>query len=131
MLILSNQELYRNGFPYPLTVTGGGQAASALAGLALGMTRALPLQPPPRGAAGWAPLLPVIAATFATMLWGNAAYLHLSMSFIQILKAATPALTLLLGVAAGVEAAAPTLVTAVVLIAAGTGYALNGTVCMC
>jgi hypothetical protein len=55
-------------------------------------------------------------------MWlGNAPYMYLSLSFIQILKAFTPALTLMVGVAARVERLTGALVLSVLLIAIGTG----------
>lgn len=66
-------------------------------------------------------LIPLVAFTAGTMFLGNAPYMHLSLSFIQILKAFTPALTLVVGVAAGIEKVTPALLLSVLLIAAGTG----------
>lgn len=94
-----------------------------LAGLLLAAAGLMPLRAPPRSACEARRLAPIVACTAATMFWGNAAYLHLSLSFIQILKAFTPALTLLIGAAAGVERLSGPLVAAVLLIALGTGCA--------
>lgn len=66
-------------------------------------------------------LIPLVACTAGTMFLGNAPYMHLSLSFIQILKAFTPALTLVVGMAAGVERLTAALVLSVLLIALGTG----------
>lgn len=66
-------------------------------------------------------LLPLILATAATMFLGNVCYLYLSVAFIQILKAFTPAVTLLLGVAMRVETFRLPLLASVLLIALGTG----------
>ncbi len=98
-------------------------------------------------------LLPIVLSTSATMFYGNASYLTLSVAFIQvgfrgpqlaevrcwprctwaqrqvgrdlpcapqILKAFTPALTLLLCVAAGLERPTIPLLSSVMLIAGGT-----------
>lgn len=81
----------------------------------------MPLRPPPSKTSDYFRLLPIIFCTAATMFWGNAAYMHLSVSFIQILKAFTPALTLMVGVAAGVERLRLGLLVSVLLIALGTG----------
>jgi drug/metabolite transporter (DMT)-like permease len=54
------------------------------------------------------------------MFFGNQAYLYLSVSFIQILKAFTPALTLVLCVVAGLERLHWPLMLSIVLITFGT-----------
>eukprot|EP00878_Enallax_costatus_P010802 GHUV01011279.1.p1 GENE.GHUV01011279.1~~GHUV01011279.1.p1 ORF type:complete len:185 (+),score=41.48 GHUV01011279.1:510-1064(+) len=121
MLIIYNKQLYDGGLPYPLMVTGMGQMFSAFAGLLLAACGIMPVRPPPSQPSDYLKLTPIIACTAATMFWGNSAYMHLSLSFIQILKAFTPALTLLIGAAAGVESLRPGLLVAVLLIALGTG----------
>eukprot|EP00882_Tetradesmus_deserticola_P010584 GHRQ01011180.1.p2 GENE.GHRQ01011180.1~~GHRQ01011180.1.p2 ORF type:complete len:153 (+),score=49.01 GHRQ01011180.1:824-1282(+) len=121
LLIIYNRDLYDSGFAYPLMVTGLGQVFSVLTGLALAAVGLMPLRKAPKQLSDWVKLGPIIACTVLTMFWGNAAYLHLSMSFIQILKAFTPAVTLLIGAGAGVEQLRGSLVAAVLLIAVGTG----------
>ena len=66
-------------------------------------------------------LLPIIISSTATMFFGNQAYLYLSVSFIQILKAFTPALTLMLCVVAGLESLQWPLMLSIGLITVGTG----------
>jgi drug/metabolite transporter (DMT)-like permease len=97
------------------------QVFSILTGLLLAALGIMPLRKPPSKLSDWAKLAPIIGCTVLTMFWGNLAYMHLSMSFIQILKAFTPAVTLLIGAGAGVEQLRGTLVAAVLLIAIGTG----------
>eukprot|EP00879_Flechtneria_rotunda_P019726 GHRR01020728.1.p1 GENE.GHRR01020728.1~~GHRR01020728.1.p1 ORF type:complete len:176 (+),score=61.82 GHRR01020728.1:589-1116(+) len=121
LLIVYNKQLYSNNFPFPLMVTGMGQVFSALAGLLLAASGAMPVRAASSNPSDLVKLAPIVACTAATMFGGNAAYMHLSVSFIQILKAFTPALTLLIGVAAGVERLQPGLVVSVLLIALGTG----------
>ncbi|GBF98138.1 sugar phosphate phosphate translocator [Raphidocelis subcapitata] len=122
-LIIANKRVYASGFPYPMFVTGVGQLASAAGGVVLGWlsgrrSRSLP-------PVGW--ILPTIgplwAVTFLTMWMGNAAYLHLSVAFIQIFKAMTPAVTLVLAAVAGQERLSFALFVSVMLIALGTGGA--------
>jgi hypothetical protein len=48
--------------------------------------------------------VPVGASAMATMGFGNAAYLYLNLSFIQILKAGTPVVLMLMLRAAGLMA---------------------------
>lgn len=47
--------------------------------------------------------MPVGACHAATLAFGNAVYLHLSVAFIQMLKAFTPVIVLVVVVAAGME----------------------------
>ncbi|KAI8476089.1 MAG: triose-phosphate transporter family-domain-containing protein [Monoraphidium minutum] len=122
-LIIANKRVYTSGFPYPMFVTGLGQLASAAGGVVLirlsgKRSRGLP-------PLGWLiPTLgPLWAVTFLTMWLGNAAYLHLSVAFIQIFKAMTPAVTLVLGTLAGQERLSFLLFASVMLIALGTGGA--------
>eukprot|EP00775_Hariotina_reticulata_P006948 gene6948-7165_t len=123
-LIIYNKELYDRGFPFPQMVTGMGQVFSVLGGLLLAASGIMPLRSPPSKLSDVTRLVPIIACTAATMYFGNTAYLHLSVSFIQILKAFTPALTLVIGAAAGVEQLKLSLVVSVLLIAVGTGIAV-------
>jgi drug/metabolite transporter (DMT)-like permease len=95
---------------------------SVLGGLLLAAAGIMPLRDPPSKLSDVTRLVPIIACTAATMYCGNTAYLHLSVSFIQILKAFTPALTLMIGAAAGVEQLKVSLVASVLLIAIGTGW---------
>jgi hypothetical protein len=106
---------------------------SAAAGLLLAALCGTPLRPAPRSPRAWLSLAPIVACTAGTMFLGNAPYMHLSLSFIQILKAFTPALTLLVGVALRVERLSLGLLASLLLIAAGTGCVccVCCTVCVC
>jgi len=123
-LIILNKNLYRMGFQYPFFVTGMGQLFSALGGMALVSAGFLPLRPIPERRFLIFNLLPIVASSTATMFFGNNSYLYLSVAFIQILKAFTPALTLLLCVLAGVERPHLPLLASVLLIASGTAGAV-------
>lgn len=122
-LIIANKRVYTGGFPYPMFVTGVGQLASALGGVALGILGGKRRRSLPPVAWIIPTLGPLWAVTFLTMWMGNAAYLHLSVAFIQIFKAMTPAVTLIIGALAGQERISLTLVASVLLIAVGTGGA--------
>jgi drug/metabolite transporter (DMT)-like permease len=97
------------------------QLFTVLAGLLLAAVGGTPLRRPPSSVRDWLRLAPIVGCTAGTMFLGNAPYMHLSLSFIQILKAFTPALTLLVGAAAGIERITLSLVVSVLLIAGGTG----------
>jgi drug/metabolite transporter (DMT)-like permease len=81
----------------------------------------MPLRSPPAPRFLVFTIGPVVIACAATMFFGNAAYLYLSLAFIQVLKAATPAITLLLGLFARVETVTVKLLFALTLIVGGTG----------
>jgi len=84
-VIMANKTLYSAGYDFPLAVTAAGQLTSAAGGVALAAATRAPLR-----RASWALArenAPIVGMTAATMFFGNAAYLHLSVAFIQILKA--------------------------------------------
>lgn len=120
LLIIYNKRLYQAGFGFPMFVTGMGQVFSALGGWVLVTAGFLPLRPPPSPRFFLTALLPIVASTAATMFFGNYAYLYLSVAFIQILKAFTPAITLLLCVLFRIERFSKALFASVMLIALGT-----------
>lgn len=125
-LIFMNKRIMVDvGFKYPLALTGAGQfvsAACAAAAAAVGLWRP-PLGPPPPPSIFLTHLLPVCACAAGTLYFGNAAYLSLSVAFIQMLKVTVPALTLALSVAARVETITPSLAVATALMCAGTAFA--------
>mmetsp|Transcript_23309 Transcript_23309/g.59602 ORF Transcript_23309/g.59602 Transcript_23309/m.59602 type:complete len:393 (-) Transcript_23309:96-1274(-) len=123
-LIILNKHLYRMGFEHPCFVTGMGQVFSAMGGYAYVKAGFTTLRPMPPAHTWVTRLAPIIASTAATMFFGNAAYLTLSVAFIQILKAFTPALTLVLCVLAGLERPQWPLALSVLLIAGGTASAV-------
>ncbi|KAG2439132.1 hypothetical protein HXX76_004499 [Chlamydomonas incerta] len=123
-VIILNNQLYRRGFKYPSTVTGMGQLMSAFSGFALSAVARQPLRPTPGPRVFLTSLLPIAGCTAASMYFGNISYLYLSVAFIQILKAFTPAITLLLGVAVGLEAPDWRLLLAIGLITGGTAGAV-------
>lgn len=123
-LIIYNKQAYMQGLTFPFLITGLGQIFSAIGGLLIVSLGLLPLRPPPTTKFLLQCLLPIILSTAATMFTGNYAYLFLSVSFIQILKAFTPGLTLLIGVLCGIERISLPLAASVTMIAAGTGAAV-------
>jgi drug/metabolite transporter (DMT)-like permease len=125
-LIFMNKRIMVDvGFAYPLALTGAGQlvsAACAAAACRAGLWRPR-LGPPPPLSTVLTRLLPVCACAAGTLYCGNAAYLTLSVAFIQMLKVLMPALTLAVGVVARVETVTPPLAVAVALMVAGTALA--------
>eukprot|EP00198_Chlamydomonas_reinhardtii_P006690 XP_001696026.1 predicted protein [Chlamydomonas reinhardtii] len=123
-VIILNNQLYRRGFKYPSTVTGMGQLMSAFSGFALSAVAGQPLRPTPGPRVFLTSLFPIAVCTAASMYFGNISYLYLSVAFIQVLKAFTPAITLLLGVCVGLERPDWRLLLAIGLIAGGTAGAV-------
>jgi hypothetical protein len=113
------------GFPYPLALAALHMLTCSLLSMALVASGAVEAPPMPvhvyvKG------VLP-IGALFALTLWAsNAAYLHLSVSFIQMAKAATPLLVYALGVAAGAERFERGYIGVMAAIAGGVALASYG-----
>ncbi len=124
LIVLNKRVMVDGGFGFPLALTGLGQLVSAaLAWGAAGVGLAPPLGRPPASLAEAARLAPAVLCSAGTLYFGNAAYLSLSVSFIQILKVLMPAATLAAGAAAGLETVTPRLAAAVALICAGAAVA--------
>ena len=93
-LILTNKQILKDvGFAYPMVVSGIGQFSSAVG--AFVVIRVLKLQPLTQvHQVKWSFYVRnmgvVGAATAASLCFGNAGYLYLTVSFVQILKAFTP-----------------------------------------
>lgn len=71
-------------------------------------------------------IAPVGLAMALTLHFGNVVYLHLSVAFIQMLKAFTPIVTMVALAVAGLEQPRRALVGAVALIGVGTAIASYG-----
>eukprot|EP00887_Chlorella_sp_A99_P002687 scaffold6.g2687.t1 len=125
VILLNKWILAYGGFPYPITLTLSHMAFSAALSAAL-----------VRG--GWVEgkgldsdtylccILP-IGACYAGTLWvGNAAYLYLSVSFIQMLKALCPCAVFLVGCAFGTDAFRWATLSNMVVVAVGVAIASYG-----
>ncbi|KAI8465701.1 MAG: hypothetical protein J3K34DRAFT_387840 [Monoraphidium minutum] len=117
-------------FPYPSLVSSLGMVGSWAAAAALCR---MPSVVPPESKG--APLtreelltriVPTGLLIAVGMYLGGAAYLFLSVAFIQMLKALTPVATMLCGFALGTEKFSPRLCIAVAAIAAGVAAAARG-----
>ncbi|KAK9846011.1 hypothetical protein WJX81_008360 [Elliptochloris bilobata] len=123
IIVVNKRLLVDEGFAYPLTLTGLSQFVSALGGWLVAQLGWMKLGPRPSWHVFATRLLPVVAFTAGSLYFGNVAYLSLSVAFIQILKVLTPAITLTVCWAAGLERLTQPLVLSVALISAGTGAA--------
>jgi drug/metabolite transporter (DMT)-like permease len=85
--------------------------------------RVIKVNPMPPGAEYVRKIVPLGLATCTCMFLGNYAYIGLSLSFISILKALTPAVTLILAVMWGMEKMSGVAFVSTLLIAYGTGTA--------
>ena len=92
-------------------------------GLALAKMGFMTCRPWPNAAFFLKRLLPIVILSAISLVSGNMAYLSLSVAFIQVLKVLLPAITLAVGVAAGIERLTLSLTISVFLISVGTGYA--------
>jgi hypothetical protein len=124
-VILFNKHLYNGIFPHPLTLTTIHMGFASLATLALRASGRL--QVPELGWGFFLKNIMPIGVLYAGSLgFSNLAVLRLSVSFIQMVKALTPMITLAVSVARGVETATNTLVTIVVFMCFGVAVASYG-----
>ena len=129
-LILLNKDLLASGFHYPMALSALGMSFSGVASFAccrvLGVVQYRPGIISRR--AYVTRVVPVGLLMAATLHFGNVVYLYLTVSFIQMLKALTPVVTMAALCGAGLETPTRPLVAAVAAIAAGTAIASYGEV---
>tara|TARA_B110000208_G_C11731889_1_gene416725 strand:- start:253 stop:1368 length:1116 start_codon:yes stop_codon:yes gene_type:complete len=120
--VLVNRSLMQQ-LPLPITIAAVGMATTAgIARLALYVKPSLlppkknALQPP---LSFWRVRMPVGLASAGSLAFGNMAYLYLSISFVQMLKALTPVIVMGFTVAWGLRRLTPRLVLAVLAMATG------------
>lgn len=127
-LILVNKYIMStDNFHYPMALSGLGMLFSSFASFVV--CRVLKWVEPKRQLTWrfWLTrILPVGLFMALTLHFGNVVYLYLTVSFIQMLKAFTPIVTMFALFAAGLETPTPRLISAVVLIAVGTAIASYG-----
>lgn len=128
VIIYNKWVLSYSGFPFPVSLTMCHMAFSA--SLAALMIFAFKLAEPVQlTRTQYVSSIMPIGALFAGTLWlGNAAYLHLSVSFIQMVKAFMPVLVYLVGVQMGTESWQESLLAKLAVITAGVVYASLGEV---
>lgn len=112
--------LVDRGFPFPLTLTAVEQLCSGLAGWALSASNIVKIGRPPELRSFVSRILPCVLSFAGTLYLGNASYLSLSVSFIQMLKAMVPAITLVLLLSCGMERFSLSVAISVAAITFGT-----------
>jgi len=130
MLILQNKRIMHElDFDFPVLIAMLGQVFSSVGSfLVCRVFRWYPLEHSDTVTRDFyiKNMLAVGAASATTLVAGNALYLYLTVSFIQMLKAFTPVVTLALLVAFQVETPSKRIVFCVTMIAAGTCIAAAG-----
>lgn len=122
-LIFLNRDIMRfKGFPCPLMLPALSQLACALMAWGVGAAGFVSVRPFNLNEFGKR-LSPLVFGSVMCMALGNTAYLGLSVAFLNILKALTPAVTLMLSAAVGMESFTAGAFFSTLLIAYGTGIA--------
>lgn len=124
-LILFNKFLFMNVFPHPVTLTLIHMGFATLATQALRVMGKLEV--PSLGWPLWFQGIVPIGAMFAlSLVCSNQAAMRLTVSFIQMVKAATPMLVLAVAALFGTEKATPNLIVIVSMMTVGVGIASWG-----
>eukprot|EP01134_Creolimax_fragrantissima_P000142 CFRG0142T1 len=126
MIMVNNHILNRGDFRYPIILCSLGQCASSvLAAFAIKFGYA-------QQSVYYLPgtyikqILPIGLFGGATLATGNAVYMYLSVAFIQMLKAGTPATTMFVMIMFGLESTRKDLVVAVMVICVGCALSAVG-----
>lgn len=130
-LIFLNNFLMRDyGFSYPMTLCSMGVASSWLISLALVTSGKVQLKHSKLVTRRWYAkhILPIGFLGAVSLGFGNYVYLYLSVSFIQMLKSAVPAVTLAVMFTAGLEKLHGTTLAGVGVVTFGTFLAAYGEV---
>ena len=125
LIFINKSILVDKGFAFPFCLTAIDQGGSTLLAWLAGKTDLVSM----RSTSPLAPhrrlrdIIPVVMAFAASLFFGNFAYLGLSVAYINILKALTPAVTLIITVILGIEKLSAWLLMATMLISWGTALA--------
>lgn len=110
-------------FPFPLVLPALSQLGCAALAWGAGAAGIAPVRPMPPPRVVVSRLVPLAGCFIMCLSLGNYAYLGLSVAFLNILKAFTPAVTLLISAAAGMEKLTLAALLSTLVIAYGTGIA--------
>jgi hypothetical protein len=118
--ILFNKALFSGPFRYPITLTSIHMGFASVATWALRGAGVISAPPLPGGWAFYLRHFVALSVLFTTALaCGNVAASRLSVSFVHVLKAITPVVTLLVGIVAGVNKVCVKLMAIVAVISVG------------
>lgn len=128
LIFLNKHILTTLEFKYPMSVSGLGIVASAVLSRVLVWMGMIKLQH--ADTVDWSfwlrKVLPVGFAMTATLYFGNAAYIYLSVAFLQMMKAFAPVVTMCMMFAFKLEQPTCMLVSAILIIAVGTAVSGYG-----
>lgn len=133
LILLNNRILHEHNFPYPIFLTAFGVAFAALisrAALGLGLVQftqpALLKSQSFYFCSSW----PIGVLSALTLGLGNASYVYLSVATCQMLKAFTPAITLLMLFALRIESPSLMEILCVIIITIGTAGTTRGEIAL-
>ncbi|KAI8586278.1 triose phosphate/3-phosphoglycerate/phosphate translocator [Geranomyces variabilis] len=129
VILFNKYILFEGGFPYPIFLTTWHLLFATLATRALHRTTNLLSELDGvhlDRTTYWTAIVPIGALFSTTLIFSNLAYLHLSVAFIQMLKATTPVAVLLLGWAFGTEKPNTIVLRKVLVIVFGVALASYG-----
>ena len=128
LILINNKILRQYHFPYPMMLSSLGLLTTSVFCLLLVLTGCVELKHRDAVTRQFfvRNLLPVGASLAMTFACGNAVYLYLPVGFIQMLKAFTPATTLAMLWAFGMETPSPQVLCSVFFICLGTALASLG-----
>eukprot|EP01062_Namystynia_karyoxenos_P035030 TRINITY_DN2566_c0_g1_i1.p1 TRINITY_DN2566_c0_g1~~TRINITY_DN2566_c0_g1_i1.p1 ORF type:complete len:448 (+),score=151.19 TRINITY_DN2566_c0_g1_i1:101-1345(+) len=124
LIVLNRQLMKAHGFPHPMALSGLGLLGTAMVAALSVRAGWTVVKPETRelvsGRVWWSHVLPVALGKASTLAFSNWAYLYLNMGFIQMLKAFTPSIILLMLYLFGVESPTRPVMMSVLVICAGT-----------
>jgi hypothetical protein len=127
MLILVNKYILKDlGFRYPMFLSGLGMLTTALVANVTVHCGQATLKQAVTGDFWLKKILPVGAFTAMCFTFGNAAYMYLTVAFIQMLKAFTPAMVMLVLYCSSVDIPTKRVVQSVMVICLGTAISSYG-----
>ena len=128
LIFLNNHLLTEDGFHYPICLCSMGLAASWTTSSLLVTFGLVRLERSQHMTAGWyvRHVLPIGGFAALSLALGNYTYLYLSVSFIQMLKAIVPFITMCVMVGCGLEKPRPDTIAGVIVLTLGTALAAYG-----
>jgi len=126
LIVLNSRILNDFHFPYPALVSSFGLLATSVIVHSLSWSGQIRIERKFTLHFFYVRILPIALLSSATIVLGNIVYLHLSIAFIQMLKALTPVYILLCMFAFRLESPSIKLVASVVVLSCGTSIASAG-----